>query len=87
MSRQTWITRDAQGNIVSRTDVKSSSGCSGCLWVLLGIFVVVGPAAWASNGDIPIAAAVGMYIVETIIAVAALIQYSQRRGLPPSAGH
>lgn len=79
MSRQIWVTRDAQGNVVSTTEVRSSLGCTGCLWVLLGIFVVVGPAAWAGNGDIPVAAAVAMYAVEALFAAAVLIQYVQRR--------
>lgn len=81
MSRKIWITRDAQGNLVSSTDVRSSSGCPGCIWVLLDIVVVVGPAAWAANGDIPVTAAVGMYVVDGLIAVAALIQYAQRRAV------
>jgi hypothetical protein len=43
MSRQTWVTRDAQGNVTGTTEVRSSSGCGGCFWLLLGIFVIVGP--------------------------------------------
>jgi len=79
MSRKTWITRDAQGNIVSSTEVHSSSSCAGCLWVVLGVFIVVGPAAWAANGEIPVAAAVLMYLVEAVLAVTALMQYVRRR--------
>lgn len=93
MSRKIWITRDGQGNLISSTEIRSSSGCSGCLWALLGVFVVVAPAAWASNGDIPASAAVVMYVVEAVVAVAALIQNAQRRvngrarptGQPPAA--
>ncbi len=80
MGRQTWVTRDAQGNVVSSTEVRKSSSCSSCLWVLLGIFVVVGPAAWAGDGQIPVAAAVVMYLVEAAIGVAALVRYAQRHG-------
>jgi len=92
MSRKTWITRDAQGNIVSSTEVHSSSSCAGCLWVVLGVFIVVGPAAWAANGEIPVAAAVLMYLVEAVLAVTALMQYVRRRmrrvrtGAPPPPG-
>ncbi len=84
MSRQTWVTRDAQGNVTGTTEVRSSSGCGGCLWLLLGAFVVFGPAAWASNGQIPVAAAVVMYAVEALVAIAALIQYGKRRNARPS---
>jgi hypothetical protein len=84
MSRQTWVTRDAQGNVTGSTEVHSSSGCGGCLWVALGAFVVVGPAAWASNGQVPVAGAVVMYAVEALVAIAALIQYSKRRNGRPS---
>jgi hypothetical protein len=80
MTRKTWVTRDAQGNVVSSTEVRTSSGCSTCFWVLLGIFVVAGPAAWASEGQIPVAAAVVMYIVEAAVLVAAAAQYARRRG-------
>lgn len=79
MSRQTWVTRDAQGNVTGSAEIRSSSGCGGCLWVVLGAFVVVGPAAWASNSQIPVAAAVVMYAVEALVAIAALIEYSKRR--------
>ncbi|MGA8360632.1 MAG: hypothetical protein WB793_03290 [Candidatus Dormiibacterota bacterium] len=50
MSRKTWVTRDAQGNMTGSTEVRSSSGCGGCLWFLLGAVLVVDPAAWASDG-------------------------------------
>jgi hypothetical protein len=79
MSRQTWVTRDAQGNVTGSTEVRSSSGCGGCFWLLLGIFVVVGPAAWASDGQIPVAVAAVMYAVEALVAVGALIQWDKRR--------
>jgi hypothetical protein len=36
MSRQTCVTRDAQGNVTGSTEVRSSSGCGGCFWLLLG---------------------------------------------------
>lgn len=78
MSRQTWVTRDAQGNVTGTTEVRSSSSCGGCLWFVLVIFLVVGPAAWASDGQIPIAVAVFMYAVEVLVAVAALRQYRGR---------
>ena len=79
MSRQTWVTRDAEGNVTGSTEVRSSSGCGGCLWLLLGTFVVVGPAAWAGDGQIPIAVAAGMYAVEALVAVGALIEWGKRR--------
>lgn len=79
VSRETWTTRDAQGKVVSSTDVRRTSGCGGCLWVLLGAFVLVGPATWAGDGQIPVAVAVVMYAIEALVAVAALIGYVQRR--------
>jgi hypothetical protein len=79
MSRQTWVTRDAQGNVTGTTEVRSSSSCGGCLWFLLGTFLVVGPAAWASDGQIPVAVAAFMYAVEVLVAVAALRQYRRRK--------
>jgi hypothetical protein len=79
MSRQTWVTRDAQGNVIGSTEVRSSSGCSGCLWFLLGAFLVAGPAAWASDGQIPVVVAGFMYVVEALVAIVALRQYSKRR--------
>jgi hypothetical protein len=86
VSRQTWVTRDAQGKVVSSTEVRKTSGCTGCLWVLLGLFVVIGPAAWAGDGQIPLAAAVVMYLVEAVVAIAALIGYAQRRRADPPDG-
>jgi hypothetical protein len=83
MSRQTWVTRDAQGNVTGSTEVRSSSGCGGCFWLLLGAFVVVGPAAWAGDGQIPIAVAAVMYAVEALVAVGALIQWGRRRNARP----
>ena len=79
MSRQTWVTRDAQGNVVSSTEVRKTSGCASCLWVLLGVFVVVGPAAWAGDGQIPVTAAVAMYVVEALLTAAWLAAYVRRR--------
>lgn len=79
MSRHVWIQRDAEGNVVSSTEVRSTSGCSGCLWVLLGIFVVVAPAAWAANGTVPVAAAVVMYLVELALAAVWLAQRRPKR--------
>jgi hypothetical protein len=78
MSRQTWVTRDAQGNVASSTEVRSTSGCSSCLWVLLGLFVVAAPAAWAGDGQIPVAVAVVMYIVEAAVAAGGIVNYLQR---------
>ena len=79
MSRQTWVTRDAQGNVTGSTEVRSSTGCGGCFWILLVIFVIVGPAAWAGDGQIPVAVAAVMYAVEALVAIAALIQWDSRR--------
>jgi hypothetical protein len=79
MSRTTWVKRDAQGNVVTSTEVKSSSGCSSCLWVLLGLLVVAGPAAWAGDGEIPVAVAAVMYLVEAVIVVAALVHHLSGR--------
>jgi len=83
MSRQTWVTRDAEGNMTGSTEVRSSSGCGGCFWLLLGVFVVVGPAAWASEGQIPVAVAAVMYAVEAVVAIAALIQWGKGRNARP----
>lgn len=79
MSRKRWVTRDAQGNVTGSGEIRSSSGCGGCLWVLLAVFVVIGPAAWAGDGQIPVAVAAGMYAVEVLVAVAGLIHYAKRR--------
>jgi len=79
MSRQTWVTRDGQGNVIGSTEVRSSSGCGGCLWFLLGAFVVVAPAAWASDGEVPVVVAAFMYAVEVFVAIAALRQYNNRK--------
>jgi hypothetical protein len=79
MSRQTWVTRDAQGNVTGSTEVRSSSGCGGCLWFLLGAFLVVAPAAWASDGQVSVVVAGFMYAVEVLVAIAALRQYSKRK--------
>jgi hypothetical protein len=79
VSRQTWVTRDAQGNVVSSTEVRSTSTCSGCLWIALGVFVVVAPAAWAGGGQIPLAVAVVMYVVEALIGIGLLVGYAKRR--------
>jgi hypothetical protein len=79
MSRQTLVTRDAQGNVTGTTEVRSSSGCGGCLWVLLGAFLVVAPAAWAGDGQVPVVVAGFMYAVEVLVAITALLQYSKRK--------
>ncbi len=79
MSRETWTTRDAQGNVMSSTEVRRKSGCGGCLWVLLGMLLLAGPATWAGDGQIPLAVAVAMYVVEALLAIAAVIGYVQRR--------
>jgi hypothetical protein len=79
MSRQTWVTRDAQGNVTGSTEARSSWGCGGCLWFLLGAFLLVGPAAWASDGQIPVVVAGLMYAVEAVVAIAALRQHSKRK--------
>jgi hypothetical protein len=81
MGRQTWVTRDAEGNVVSSTEVRSSSGCGGCLALLAGIVLVVGPAAWAANGEIPMAVAVAMYLVEALVGLAALDGFVRRRAV------
>lgn len=80
MGRQVWITRDAEGRVVGSTEVHTSSGCGGCLWVLLGIFVVFAPAVWAGNGTISIAVAAVMYVVEAVMVIAWLV----RRGSHPA---
>jgi energy-converting hydrogenase Eha subunit G len=86
MSRQTWVTRDSQGKVVSRTEVRKTSGCSSCLWVALGVFVFVAPAAWAGGGQIPLAVAVVMYIAEAMIALGALAGYAKRRAAGRGGG-
>lgn len=78
MGRQVWITRDAEGRVVGSTEVRTTSGCSGCLWALLAIFVVAAPAAWAGNGTIPVAAAVVMYLVEAVLVAVWLLQRRSR---------
>jgi threonine/homoserine/homoserine lactone efflux protein len=51
------------------------SGCSGCFWILLGLFVLVVPAA-----SFPLALAVLAYALEALLAVLAVRQWlSQRR--------
>lgn len=79
MSRQTWVTRDAQGNVTGSTEVHSTSGCGGCLWLLLGAFLLAAPAAWAGDGQVPVVVAGFMYVVEALVAIAALRQYSKRK--------
>lgn len=79
MGRRISVTRDAQGKVVSSTEVRSTSGCGGCFYVLLGVLAVVGPAAWAGNGEIPVAAAVVMYVVEVLVIVAAVAHQLRRR--------
>jgi hypothetical protein len=53
------------------------------LWWLslvpLGAFLVAAPAAWASDGQVPVVVAGFMYAVEVLVAFAALRQYSKRR--------
>lgn len=79
MSRQTWVTRDAQGNVTGSTEVRSSSGCGSCLWFLLGAFLVAAPAVWASDGQVPVVVAGFMYGVEVLVAIAALRQCGKRK--------
>lgn len=79
MGRQVWITRDGDGKIVGSTEVRTASGCGGCLWALLGIFVVFAPAAWAGDGTIPVAVAVVMYLVEAALLIAWLLQRRPRQ--------
>lgn len=86
MGRKTWVTRDAQGNVLSSTEVRSTSGCASCFWVLLVLFVVAAPAAWAGDGQIPLAVAVVMYIVEAVVAIAALVSYAQRHRVGRGGG-
>lgn len=63
----------------SRTTVTKQSGCGGCCWALLGIFVLFAPGAWAANGSIPVIAAVAMYLVVAVLVVAWIAQRSGRR--------
>lgn len=86
MGKQIWVTRDGQGNVISSTEVRSTSGCSGCLWVLLGLFIVAAPATWAGNGTIPVAVAVVMYVIEAVVVIVALVRYGARRGSTPGSG-
>jgi hypothetical protein len=79
MSRQTWVTRDAQGNVTGSTEMRSSSGCSGCFWFLLGAFLVAAPAVWASDGQVPVLVAGCMYAVEVLVATAFVRQYGRRK--------
>lgn len=75
MSRQTWVTR----NVIGSTEVRSSSGCGSCLWFLLGAFLVVGSAAWASDGLLPVVVAALMCAIEAVVGIAARRQYSKQR--------
>jgi hypothetical protein len=50
------------------------------LWLLLGLVLVIGPAAWVSDGQLPVSAAVAMYCLEAFVAVAGIVQYLKRRG-------
>ena len=56
------------------TEVRSSLGCGICLRFLLG-FLVVAPAAWASDGQVSVLINRFMYAVEVLVAIAARCQY------------
>lgn len=62
----------------TRTTVQQQSGCAGCFYVLLGIFVVFAPAAWVGSGQLPVAAAVVMYLIEAVLLLAWLATRTQR---------
>jgi hypothetical protein len=78
MTRKLIITRDAEGKVVSTTEVRSSIGCAACVWTAIGIFVVVAPASWAASGRIPIGLAVIMYVVEAMVVVGAVAARARR---------
>lgn len=63
----------------TRTTVTKKSGCGGCFWALLGVFVVFAPGAWAANGTVPVAVAVLMYAVLAVVVIAGVAQRSGRR--------
>ena len=67
----------------SITTITRRSGCGGCFWALLGVFVVFAPGAWAANGTIPVAVAVLMYVVLAVVVIAAVAQRSGRRQAGP----
>ena len=66
----------------SRTTVTKQSGCGGCFWALLGVFVVFAPGAWAANGTIPVAVAVAMYLIEAVVFGAGFVSWTKRRQVP-----
>ena len=63
----------------SRTTIRNTSGCAGCFWTLLAIFLLFAPAAWAGSGSLPFVAAVAMYVVLAIVVIAGIVQRSGRR--------
>ena len=84
MSRTLWVSRDAEGQVIGTTEVRRTSGCSGCLTFGLILFVIAAPAAWAGSGDIPLAVAVLMYIVEAALVVGVVLKATRAaRSGPP----
>ncbi|PZR84124.1 MAG: hypothetical protein DLM65_00560 [Candidatus Aeolococcus gillhamiae] len=74
MSKREQVVYDGDGRVVSRTvtQKKGAWGGLGCIGLMALIFVLVGPAAWAGNGQIPLAAAVVMYLIEATLLVAVI---------------
>lgn len=77
MPKQTTVTYDGQGNVISRT-VTTKSGC-GCVTFIAAIVAVFGPIAW-----FPLWGAVLAYIFEALLLVGAAVAWAQRRSVRPS---
>lgn len=71
---KTTIT-DANGGV---TTIRKTSGCGGCGWTILILFLLFAPGAWATNGSIPIGVAVAMYLVLGVVLLAGLAQWRSR---------
>jgi hypothetical protein len=81
MSRTTVITHPDGTQTTIRDTGGCGSGCSGCLWALLALFVVALPATWPLPWEI-----VG-YALVGVLGVAAIVGWLQRSGQrrPPIA--
>ena len=59
------------------------SGCGGCFWTLLVLFLLFAPAVWVSSGSLPVGVAVLMYAALAVVVLAKLAQ-AKRRQPPPA---
>ncbi len=78
--KQTAVTFDANGNVVSTTTVETRSGCSqSCGWfffVIFGLFVVLAPAQY-----FPLWGAILAYIFEALLVIGGVVLGLSRRGV------